>query len=246
MTASDHAPIKRFGVFRITEHWLNAVVFTILAVTGLAQRFHDYAVSHWIIMHLGGVDMARLIHRYTGVLFTVLTIVHIVMGSLGVVLKKWQATMVVNLNDFTDAIDNLKYYFGITNHPARCGRYDYRQKFEYWGVILGGMLMIATGLTLWFPVLVTSLLPGEVIPAAKAMHTNEALLAFLVIITWHIYDAIFSPEVFPLDRSIFTGYISRERMVHEHPRELAELEGKTLEEIVAHHIDTAPGEKPAG
>jgi len=35
---------------------------------------------------------------------------------------------------------------------------------------------------------------------------------------------VFSPEVFPLDTCIFTGYISRERMVREHPLELARIE----------------------
>jgi len=235
MSTTEHVEIKRFGVSRIIEHWANALVFAILVITGLAQRFHDYSLSHWIIMNLGGVDAVRLIHRYSGLIFTVLTVTHIIMASLGVLVKKWQPTMIINLNDFTDAIDNMKYYFGITNHPARCGRYDYKQKFEYWGVVVGGLLMIATGFALWFPVTVASFLPGEIIPAAKALHTNEAFLAFLVIITWHIYNAIFSPEVFPLDKAIFTGYISRERMVHEHPRELAELEGKPLEEIVPHH-----------
>jgi hypothetical protein len=45
------------------------------------------------------------------------------------------------------------------------------------------------------------------------------MMAFLIIVTWHIYNAVFSPEVFPLDTSIFTGRISVERMRHEHPIE---------------------------
>ena len=95
--------------------------------------------------------------------------------------------------------------------------------------------MISTGVVLWFPVNVARFLPGEVIPAAKAAHSNEALLAFLVIVTWHIYNSIFSPEVFPLDTGIFTGKISRERMVHEHPLELARIENVPVEEITKHH-----------
>jgi hypothetical protein len=67
-------------------------------------------------------------------------------------------------------------------------------------------------------------MPGEIIPAAKVLHTNEALVVFLIIAIWHIYNAIFSPEVFPLDTSIVTGYISKERMLREHPDELAENE----------------------
>ncbi|OGW42453.1 MAG: hypothetical protein A2010_17295 [Nitrospirae bacterium GWD2_57_9] len=238
MSTPGNDRIRRFGSGRIVEHQLNAVVFLLLVITGLSQRFHDYALAQWIILKLGGVDTVRLIHRFTGIFFTVLCSVHILAASAGVLLRRFRPSMVITLNDFRDAIDNLKYYFGISNHPARCGRYDYKQKFEYWGVVVGGMLMIATGLILWFPVAASRYLPGEIIPAAKAAHTNEALLAFLVIVIWHVYNSIFSPEVFPLDTAIFTGSISRERMVHEHPLELAEMEGKPLAEILDHHQDS--------
>jgi len=222
--------IKRFSFFRIAEHQFNMTAFGILVITGLSQKFHEYSLSQWIIINLGGVDSVRLLHRYTGLTFAVLTIFHIIAGSVGVIFHKWQATMVINKKDFTDAIDNLKYYFGITNHPARCDRYDYKQKFEYWGVVIGGLLMIATGLILWFPTFIVRYLPGEFIPAAKAAHTNEAMLAFLVIVVWHLYNSIFSPEVFPLDTSIFTGKISVERMKHEHPLEYERATGESLEE----------------
>jgi hypothetical protein len=60
------------------------------------------------------------------------------------------------------------------------------------------------------------------------------MLIFILIAVWHIYNAIFSPEVFPLDTSIFTGKISRDRMVLEHPKELARIEGVSLDEIRRH------------
>ena len=245
MAISSHGSIKRFGIGRIVEHQANALVFAILVITGLSQRFHEYKVSHWIILSLGGVDTMRFVHRVSGFLFTALIAVHIAMGVYGVVRKRWPASMMINVNDFRNAMENMRYYFGITNHPALCDRYDYKQKFEYWGVIAGGFLMITTGLILWFPVQFAQFLPGEFIPAAKAAHSNEALLAFLVIITWHIYDAIFSPEVFPLDTAIFTGRISRERMVHEHPRELARIENVPVEEIITHHRGPAGGKTDA-
>ncbi len=218
-------PVKRFGKFRIAEHWLNAATFVLLVITGLSQKFYDNAVSGWIIMTLGGIDTTRLIHRYSGIALAVLTINHVLVASYGVLFLKWQPSMVIHLKDFRDAIDNIRYYLGLSDRPARCDRFDYKQKFEYWGVVVGGMLMIATGFTLWFPIFVTSYLPGQIIPAAKALHTNEALLAFLVIIIWHIYNAIFSPEVIPMDTVIFTGMISGERMIHEHPVEYERLFG---------------------
>jgi formate dehydrogenase subunit gamma len=225
--------IRRFSQFRIIEHQANAITFMVLVVTGLSQKFHDSSLAQWIIMNLGGIDNARLIHRTTGLIFTLLTVQHVLVGSYGLLFRKWRPSMVINMKDFSDAVENLKYYFGITDHPARCDRYDYKQKFEYWGVVVGGMLMIATGLVLWFPTRVFALipfLPGQIIPAAKAAHTNEAMLAILVIVIWHIYNSVFSPEVFPLDTAIFTGKISIERMVHEHPLEYERLTGRKIDE----------------
>src|SRR5262249_31102971 len=103
---------------------------------------------------------------------------------------------------------------------ARFDRFDYRQKFEYWGLVMGGLLMAGTGLTLYLPLVVTRWLPGILIPIAKVAHSNEGLMAFLVVVTWHVYNAHFNPDVFPCDRTIFTGRISRHRMQHEHPLEL--------------------------
>lgn len=223
--------IKRFSTARIIEHQANALAFIALVVTGLSQRFHDSHLAEWIIVNLGGIDNARFIHRFTGVIFALLTLQHILVASFGVVFRKWPASMVITGKDFTDAIENIRYYLGMSDRPARCDRYDYKQKFEYWGVVVGGVVMVMTGVVLWFPTKVFSLLPflpGQIIPAAKATHTNEALLAFLVIVIWHIYNAVFSPEVFPLDTSIFTGKISKERMVHEHPVEYERITGIKL------------------
>ena len=38
--------------------------------------------------------------------------------------------------------------------PPRFGRFDYRQKFEYWGLIFGSLVMVATGFILYFPIAV--------------------------------------------------------------------------------------------
>jgi cytochrome b subunit of formate dehydrogenase len=135
-------------------------------------------------------------------------------------------SMVPARKDFRDAVMTLRYYLGIGDAQARFDRYDYRQKFEYWGLVLGAVIVISTGVILYWPVLVARFLPGEVIPAAKVAHSNEGLLAFLVVIVWHIYNAHFNPDVFPFDTAIFTGRISEGRMAHEHPLELERLVGR--------------------
>lgn len=72
--------------------------------------------------------------------------------------------------------------------------------------------MIVTGFVLWFPVFVTKFLPGIFIPLSKTVHTSEAMLIFILVITWHIYDSVLSPDVFPFNGSIFTGYAKKKQM----------------------------------
>jgi formate dehydrogenase gamma subunit len=226
---SEEDRVKRFSSARIIEHWVHVLFFCVLVCTGLTQRFYSLDISQWIILHLGGIDAVRLIHRFAGVIFSFGVGTHVLIAAVGIVYKKWQPSMVITKKDFTDVVHNVRYYLGLENSPTRGGRYTYKQKFEYWGILTGVLLMIFSGIILWFPTVVTKFMPGEIIPAAKVLHTNEALVVFLIIAIWHIYNAIFSPEVFPLDTSIFTGYISKERMLREHPEELAGREEELAE-----------------
>ena len=83
--------------------------------------------------------------------------------------------------------------------------------------------MVATGYILYFPILISRYLPAELIPAAKAMHSYEALFAFLIVLVWHIAGAHLAPESFPIDTSIFTGKIRKEKLRHEHALEYEDL-----------------------
>src|SRR3990170_4863952 len=101
--------MRRFSTARIFEHWLAILTFGILVATGLSQRFFFLDISQWLILKLGGIDTVRLIHRYTGVVFVIATFSHITIAAIGVVLRKWQTSMVITKKDFTDAIHNIKY-----------------------------------------------------------------------------------------------------------------------------------------
>jgi cytochrome b subunit of formate dehydrogenase len=62
-----------------------------------------------------------------------------------------------------------------------------------------------------------------------AIHGYEAILAFLAIIVWHMYNVHFSPAVFPMSRVFLTGRISRKQMMEEHPLEYEEIQKKQSE-----------------
>lgn len=215
----------RFGVSQRFEHFLTMLTFLALLLTGLPQKFDDASFSVWIVNNLGGIDRVRFLHRVFACAFMFGSFYHLAALGVGMARRSFRPTMVPTLRDFLDSIIMLRYSIGLSPNKPLFGRYDYRQKFEYWGIVLGAVIMIISGLLLWFPTYATRLLPGEIVPASKEMHSGEALLAMLVIVVWHLYSVMLSPVHFPGDFSIFSGKISRETMLKEHPLEYAELLG---------------------
>lgn len=215
--------VQRFSPVRRAEHVLVVVTFAVLVLTGFPQKFYDAAWAAWLLRALGGLDHARFLHRMAGFVFTFHALAHLLAFVVGLVTRRMRPTLVPIPQDLRDAAGSMAWYLGYREHPPRLPKFDYRQKFEYLGMVLGGLVMVASGLILIYPGPTAQWLAGQVIPAARTAHSNEAMLAFLVLVVWHAYGAVFSPEVFPLDRSILTGYLTAEELKERHALEYERL-----------------------
>jgi cytochrome b subunit of formate dehydrogenase len=88
--------------------------------------------------------------------------------------------------DAVDGIQALLYNLGIGKKFPQMGRYNFEEKLEYWAVVWGAAVMGLSGFMMWNPLMTLKILPGEAIPAAKAAHGGEAILAVAAIIIWHM------------------------------------------------------------
>lgn len=244
--------VERFTSIRRLEHVLVVVTFGVLLVTGFPQKFYDSSWASAVLYALGGLDRARVLHRIAGVIFAGHAAVHLSAIVLGMLRRKIRLSLVPTSRDLEDTWNTLLFYLGVRDRGPDYGKFDYRQKFEYFGIVLGGLVMIATGLVLMYPGVATIVLPGQLVAASRVMHSNEALLALSVLTVWHLYDSVFSPEVFPLDRTIFTGFIEahdlEERYRREYLRlfpEVAAAEGAVLDPAPAPERN-APPAAPGG
>jgi formate dehydrogenase gamma subunit len=210
---------ERFPLARRIEHWTMMLSFTTLAITGLPQRFSSSPISIAFVGILGGIETLRTIHHIAAVVMMLGTAWHLLVFGYMSYVRRTRLTMLPTLQDAKDGWQALLYNIGRAKTPPQMGRYTFEEKMEYWAFVWGAIIMGLTGFMMWNPIATTRILPGEVIPAAKAAHGGEALLAVLAIIVWHMYGV----HIKRFNRSMFTGKMTEEEMLHEHPLELADI-----------------------
>jgi len=179
---SKQESLVRFKLAPRIEHLALMTSFTMLALTGLAEKYFQAGWAQWVISVLGGIDGTRLIHRIFAFVFAGGAVYHMGFLTYHLLVAKGPPSMVPTGKDATDAVTYLRYCLGLTNRVPQYDRYDFRQKFEYWGIIFGGMVMLFSGAILMWPVWITKIFPGALVPAAKEFHSNEAMLALLTIV----------------------------------------------------------------
>lgn len=223
----------RFNAMQRWQHGLLMVSFTTLILTGFPLHFYKADKLQSIYDLFGGLAGARAAHRVAAVGMIVVFLWHtgdlfIKWAKSGFSFKGW--TMLPTWQDLKDFVHLSKHHVGMAKEPPQYGKFGFKQKLDYLAEYWGVPLMVATGFILWFPIYWGNRLPEIALSAALVAHGWEATLAFLAIITWHMYNEHFNPEAFPMSKVWLTGTMDEEEMDREHPieKQRLETEGKVI------------------
>jgi cytochrome b subunit of formate dehydrogenase len=227
----------RFTLHQRVQHWMLALTFTTLVLTGFPLKFADRRWARWIVDLFGGVPVTRVVHRWAGVLLIAGFAYHF--GYVAFYAwrdhrrtgRGWLKTllslpMVTNRQDLKQLGQLLAYLLFLRRTRPALGRFSLEEKFEYFGVFWGSALLGVTGLLMWGNAWTSLHLTGRVLTVAALIHTFEAFLALLHVGIMHMVGVIFSPTVFPLSRAMFTGQTPAEELAEAHGEMLAEVAQK--------------------
>jgi cytochrome b subunit of formate dehydrogenase len=215
------------------QHWFLVLTFATLCMTGFPMKFADRAWAAGVIKFLGGLTAVRYIHRFTGTALVLGFLYHAgyVINYMRVRKKKtgeswWKVffnlPLCMNPKDLKEMMALLAFLVGIKNTRPDGHRFTAEEKFEYFGVFWGTMLLGFTGFLMWFNGYVSRYLPGRVITVSNLVHSFEAFLALLHVGILHLATVIFSPVVFPISPAMFTGDTPVEELAEAHSAMLAE------------------------
>jgi formate dehydrogenase subunit gamma len=165
--------ILRFKAFERFSHWLTAVSFVLLGLTGLNITFGKI-----LLLPVVGPDTfsdiseaAKYVHNFVSLSFTV-----------GLVL----ITVIFFRDNLPERVDIEWLREGggfIKNKHAPAGRFNLGEKLVYWLSLAAGIAVSVSGLLLLFPFYETNIADMQL---AQGVHAVVAIL-FVALILGHIY-----------------------------------------------------------
>ncbi|MBL8134225.1 MAG: c-type cytochrome [Anaerolineae bacterium] len=179
-TASDQRTHPRLPASVQIERLVVAISLVGLAITGAAQHFSGEPWARVVFVLGGGVESVRILHRFFALLFIAEAIYHVLTGAYRWLVRGIRPILLPGVSDLASLIRQVAANLGLRRSDAP--DYRFALKLEYLVVVVGAVVLIVTGLALWNPIAVTSVLPGETIPIARSVHADHALLTIGLLI----------------------------------------------------------------
>jgi formate dehydrogenase gamma subunit len=230
-TMRKRPQVRRMHANEVWQHMLLTISFIALVVSGFALRFSEGVLARTFFGWEGGFELRGTIHRVAAVVFMITVIWHLVFVIVARRGRSFFKEMIPARDDFVHFFQRIMYNLGRRETTPRYKRFNYVEKAEYWALVWGTIVMVVTGILLWFDNWFVQFLPKGVLDVALVIHYWEAWLATLAIVIWHFYSTVFNPHVYPMNPSWLTGKMPEEMYQHEHPEHLEEARKEMEAEI---------------
>ncbi|PRX20706.1 formate dehydrogenase subunit gamma [Paraburkholderia sp. BL18I3N2] len=168
--------IVRYTPNERTNHWITAITFVLLALSGLAM-FHP-AMS-WLYAIFGGGQWTRILHPFVGcVMF---------LSFLILALRFWHHNYLDKadlqwMRQIDDVLNNREEKL-----PA-IGKYNAGQKLLFFTMVICLLLLLASGIVIWRRYF-SFYFPIGIIRLAALVHAAAAFVLIVGIVV-HIYAAL--------------------------------------------------------
>jgi formate dehydrogenase subunit gamma len=204
-----HRLIQRYTPNERSNHWITAISFVLLALSGLAM-FHPAMAPLYVV--LGGGQWTRILHPFIGCVMFV--------SFLILALRFWHH----NYLDRNDIQWMKQIGDVLANREDRLpeiGKYNAGQKLLFFTMVACLLLLLLSGIVIWRRYF-SFYFPITIIRIAALTHAAAAFVLIVGIIV-HIYAAIWiKGSVGAMTRGTVTYGWARKH----HPRWFRELIGK--------------------
>jgi len=218
---------QRFSLQSRIQHMMLGGSVTALILTGIPLWCLARPEFMWwtqnSMQDQGFIEIVRIVHKIASVLMIVVCVYHLLYLAFSREGRREFIEFLPWPKDFVDVTHNCLYFLGIRKERPRFGRYTYYEKFDYWAVYWGCVIMIGSGMTLWYTDLSVKYLPWFTYDLAALVHADEAILATLAICVWHFYNVHYNPARFPGTLLWWHGKMSLEELKEDHPLEYEEV-----------------------
>jgi formate dehydrogenase subunit gamma len=197
---NDPNKLLRYTPFERANHWLAAITFILLALSGLAF-FHP--AFYPLTQLFGGGVWTRILHPFIGVLMVL---------SFGVMYFNYRKLNLMTPAD-REWLGHVKEMIdGDDSHMPEAGKFNGGQKILFWLLVVSMVLLILSGIVIWRAYF-ASLFPAAMIRLASVVHAVAATIMIALII-FHIYAAIWTKE--SIDAMLY-GHVRRAWAKQHHP-----------------------------
>jgi len=201
--------IQRYSAAERINHWVVAVCFVLLAISGLA---FFYPAFFWLTGVFGTPELARIVHPFVGVVMFV---------AFGRQFFRYWHHNLLNREDIRWMVAVREVMKG--NEVGDIGRYNGGQKAMFWVMVLCMAALLGSGVIAWRPYFASSF-PIPVIRIALLVHATSAVVLISSIIV-HVYAALWVQGTI---RAMVEGVVTHGWARKHHPRWYRETTGKKV------------------